>query len=259
MSNQTKIILHTSGSRQYRSIARHLAKNHLDKASFIIENLHNQIFDICYIQQPEKILFPLSEYTQEIHNYIALNNQIQFYFYVDFDMNHQELVGFLNQTNSKYICQSKYKERFKNSLFFDYLYDDDIYHPLENIQKNSKVAVSLSQNNDLNKSILENIIYPNLTEYDIVLFNNPKFVHPQNIGIYNEPDLNYIMNIFSYFVDIDKMFLLESFINNIPTITDTNILDALKEQRFDSSFQGSCLEYKCSQFVANHLVSFLGI
>lgn len=253
-----KILIHSGGQRHYRSIVRHLIKQNIN-ADLLIENTHNRLFDLCYINKPQICILPIIEYTQETHNYILSHDkEVKIYLYVDTVISNTSLLEFLNNSACFYICQKMYQQNLPNALIYDYLYDDDIYKPLAE-DRNNKIAVSLAKNNALNQEILSKIIYPNRVKYPIVLFNNPEFIHPQNVGIFNEPDLNYIFNTFQYFVDIDKEFILEAHINKIHTIVSHNIIESIEKENFDKSFTADVINYSCSKFVSDHLVSYLGL
>lgn len=255
-----KILTHVGGNRQYRSIIRSLSTLQNSNLSVQATNLHNNIFDTMYVYKPDILIYPLIEYTQEIHNYIEHNhNKHKIMLYIDMPVENTQLMQYLRNTKCSYILKNNTAPIENNVLFFDYIYDDTIYFKLNNVIRNSKIAVSLSHDNTKNQTILEPFIYPNSADYDIVLFNNPEFKHPQNIGIYNEADLNYILNSFKYFLDIDSEFEIESAATDIVWINNSNFLETIKNKDHTNSFQDTYHQYKCSDFVNNKLRPYLGI
>lgn len=255
-----KILAHIGGSRQYRSILRHISILNNDSINFIANSLHSKLFDTCYTQKPDIILYPGVEYTQEIHNFIVQNNKkVQIILYIDRPVQPVDLFKFWSDTGCKILSYNRSGSIADNLLECETFYDDSIFTTLPNLTRNTKIAVSLSIDNNKNNALLENMLYPNQKEYNLVLFNNPEFKHPQNIGIYNEPDLNYILNTFGYFIDMDQEFVLEAAVCGIKNldINHSNIIDALMNQQYIK--QTLTDQNKCSHFVNNELIRYMGI
>jgi hypothetical protein len=258
----TTILAHMGGTRKYRSILRHLYKE-LPKAVHA-DNLHNKIFDISYVKKPSILLFPISEYTQEIHTFISEKHRsIKPLIVIDKQVSQIEILGFLDrEASSKFIIDSQTKYTLPSSISYEYLYDDLIFHKLDNIDRNNKIAVSLSADNEKNHKYLDQHLFPTNSRIPgLVLFNNPEFKHPQNIGIYNEPDLNFILNTYSYYVDMDDDFGIEAEACQIKQINKEQALDeCIKNQSWDTKYSGHNFEeYKCSSFISNKLLPFLGL
>jgi hypothetical protein len=255
-----KILIHFGGNRKYRSIVRNLTKTNLSNTDFVIDNVHGKIFDLSYAQKPDMCIFTLDEYTQEIHNYIEANNKnTNIILYIESEIANQDLLKFFSYTNCRYICKKEFANKFKNSLSFDLIYDDTIFYPIKESARNGKIAISLSKDLDLNTNALKDLLYPNVPDHKIVLFNNPLFQHPQNVGIYNEPDLNYILNTFSYFVDMDEEFLLEATATDINILDKQNIMDNINNKNFNIQYKQNINEYKCTDILTNKIVPYLGI
>jgi hypothetical protein len=257
----TKFLVHNGGSRQYRSIIRYLQKL-IPNTHYAVNHLHNKIFDFAYVVKPDILIFPISEYTQEIHNYIEKNaNTIKTVLFIDIQVPQVELLNHLSKNNCRFILDSKIGYSLSNSISYDHIYDDQIFTRIEVGERNNKLAVSLSLDNGKNTKLLKDILYPNITKYPLVLFNNPEFKHEQNIGVYNESDLNYILNKFSYFMDLDGEFLIEAKVCGIPVLNEcSNTDEAIDNKNYNTIFDNTQIEqYKCSSFVENHLAPFLGI
>lgn len=260
-TSMKKFLIHNGGSRQYRSIIRHLQK-HIPPANYVVNQLHNRIFDIGYITKPDVLIFPISEYTQEIHNYIEKNiKKLRPIFFIDAKIPQEELLKHLSDNNCSFIIDSQTEYILPNSITYKYIYDDHIFYDMNLIERNGKLAVSLGMDNERNTKLLKDILYPHITKYPMVLFNNPEFKYEQNIGFFNEPDLNYILNQFSYFMDLDNEFLLEAKVCNIPVLNETNDTDnAIDKKNYNlTMLETSIEEFKCSLFVENKLLDFLGI
>jgi hypothetical protein len=256
-----KILVHSNGNRQYRSLIRHLSLLQSESISVQISNLHNNIFDTTYVFKPDILLYPFIEYTQEIHNYVEnYHNKHKIILYIDLIIENPNLVSYLSQTNCSFVVKNNTTQFNSKALTFDYLYDDTIYYMIPDIIKNNKVAVSLSNDNTKNKTILESYIYPNECEYPIVLFNNPEFKHPQNIGIYNEQDLNYVLNTYSYFVDIDREFELETAATNTLWLDGNHdFIEQIKHNQISNQFTKTHEKYRISNFMKEQLIPYLGL
>jgi hypothetical protein len=257
----TTILAHVGGTRKYRSILRHLYQ----KIPTVLhtDNLHNKIFDVSYVKKPSILLFPISEYTQEIHTFISEKYQnTKPVIVIDRSVSQPELLGFLQQSvSSNFIVDSQTQHNPAPALSYDYLYDDLIFHKLNNIERNTKIAVSLSADNEKNHKYLDQYLFPNNRISGLVLFNNPEFKHPQNIGICNEPDLNFILNTYSYYVDMDNEVGVEAAACNIIQLDKEQPLDeCIKNQLWDTKHSEQSVEqYKCSSFVSDKLLPFLGL
>lgn len=257
-----KILAHTSGNRQYRSLLRQLSVLDKNAVSIHATNLHNNIFDTTYLYKPDILLYPMIEYTQEIHNYIEnYHNKQKIILYIDMILDNTDLIRYLSHTDCLFIVKNNTTKIDSNKIIpFDYLYDDNLYFRLPNTSRNNKIAVSLSNDNIKNKNILESYVYPNKCEYPIVLFNNPEFKHPQNIGTYNEPDLNYVLNTYGYFIDIDREFELEAAATNIAWLSgEDNFIETIRNGTWFNRFQELYTQYAVTNFAKKQLLPFLGL
>lgn len=254
------VLVHNNGQRKYRSIVRHLSKKTQQDISFKIENVHQKLFDLSYVARPAAVVLPIVEYTQEIHNYIEqFHKTTKIFLYVDVSIGNDDLVQFLNQTNCSYICEKSINFQFNNRLEIDNLYDDALFYRIPHTKRNNKVAIALSADNKKN-DIIKDILYPKLQDYKIVLFNNPEFQSIQNIGIFNEADLNYILNTFSYFLDIDEEFIVEASLSdiNIISASSNDIIQDIKSQNFVKSLDTTKV-IKCSELINDIILPYLGI
>lgn len=245
------------GSRLYRSIIRHLKK----QTDCLVTRMHDQVYDTMYTTKANVIIYPISEYTQEIHNYLVdeANKNILFLLYIDRDIEQKELLDFLTKkTSTKYLIpkNTDYDLPINRVVYHEHIYDNHIYGYSESVQqKNGKVAVLLSSDDNQNHQYLDGQLLPYKNKYPIVLLNNPNFKHDQNIGICNEIDLNFILNTYSYLVDLDKEFLIEAQVCKIPVIdTSLSISDSIDQTKFLTSINNVI---DCETFVKNELIPFL--
>lgn len=249
----TRIMAHMGGSRQYRSILRHLHP-FVDNNNCLVANFHRNIFDNAYVFKPDIFIFPAMEYTQEIHNFVNDTQNIRVFLYLDTEVPQKELVDFWN-AKCQCIINGDFEPALSKSLRLKNIYDDNVFYDME-MERNDKIAVSLSGDMDKNNHALKNVLYPEYKNKKIVLFNNPQFQHVQNIGIYNEPDLNYVMNTYAAFVDIDNEFAIEADVCKIPKLDiSVNLLDAIENDRKITPQETE--KYKCSDFVKDQLLPYL--
>lgn len=248
------ILAHYGGNRKYISIIKHLKKQipHLN-----VESLHNKIYDICYIKKPKILLFPVVEYTQEIHTFFSeKHKEIDIILYVDIEIQQKDLKKYLTDICYRIIVDSnRVTEDNSSYVYAKNLYDEDIFRSLDIAQRNNKVAVSLSQDMSKNDKYLNDLLYPKEKELEVVLFNNPNYKNVQNVGIFNENDLNYILNTFGYFLDLDDEFIMES------SVVGCSILDKdkpIKESITNNDFvKISSDKYSIGSFVTNVIMPLM--
>lgn len=245
------------GSRLYRSIIRHLKK----QTDCLVAQMHDHLYDTIYTTKANIVIYPISEYTQEAHNYITDRDHknVSFVLYIDREVEQKELLDFLTKnTTTKYISSNNFSYNFTpdKSIIHQHIYDNHIYSKLDPIEsRNNKVVVLLSSDDDKNHRYLAGQLLPNKNKYPIVLLNNPNFKHDQNIGVCNEIDLNFILNKYSYLVDLDKEFLIEAQICSMPTVDISfSIQDSIDQMKFIPVIDNMT---DCETFVKNQMVPFL--
>jgi hypothetical protein len=248
------ILAHHGGSRKYLSILRHLKKN---IPSLQIEILHNKAYDIFYVQKPQIIFFPVNEYTQEIHTLFSEKHQlVKIILYIDVEIQQTDLKEYLFTMCSGFIIdQNKSDQKADKGVYIKDSYDSDIFKPIDIKNKNTKVAVALSNDLSKNDKYLKEILYPKEKELQIVLFNNPEYKHIQNIGIFNEADLNHILNTFGYFMDLDDEFTTEAHVVGCKVLDkNKSIKEAIKNKDF---LQLSTKAEPISNLVINTIIPYM--
>lgn len=197
--------------------------------NIIFDKLHGKLFGIYQKHQFSTLIWHMSEYTQELHDFIRdYSDIVKIYLVIDQDID-IKLAESINATNTNILLKNKTNNIFgRTACVFDNLYDHSIFYDME-LHRNNKTVVLLSRNNDKNIQLLYENIYPQ-TNKPIVVVNNPEFESPVNLGIFNYPDLANILNIFEGVIDLDQNYLLESQASNIKYYDISNnrsIVDAI--------------------------------
>ena len=245
-----KLLIHSTNNRIYFPIINKLASIN---EKCITGSLHNILFDTYHQHKPDLLMLPLEEYTQEFHDFIsALHEKIDIVIFCDNIQN--ELIPQFIQNKIK-IIQKNSETVLDTVLSYDKLYNEDIYKNL-NLKRNDKTLVMLSEDQEKNNSILENVLYPK-TKHKLCLINNHSFEHPQNIGVCNDNDTAYLLNTFGSFVDITNNFHLEAHACGINVLDDSDLLVNLEDHKYINSSY-SLQEYTVDTFVNQKLLPFIG-
>ena len=221
------LLLHHGGNNNYRCFCRNLLKYQGNQYNINLQILHGNLFAVFNSIKPHVVFLPTAEYTQEFHDFITeYYQQTQIVLLIDREVNQEPLIKFWADTRTKLVIDGKYVANYNKHTQISYqnLYDSDIFNN-QMLERNGKIATLLSDNNDYNHNILDNLLYPANSKSTLVLFNNPTFKHPQNVGIFNAPDLNVIFNTFSYVIDMDDKFTVEAAICDIPSLDLAKITD----------------------------------
>lgn len=259
-----KILTHHTGHSFYRSIVRNLVQHHSSKYDIDIQVFHRELFSIVHHTKPNVVLLPVAEYTQEFHDFITeYHKTISIILLIDRHVQNTELVRFWKDTNISLVVDERLSTIYANhkNIVYPRLYDNDIFYNT-NSARNQKIAVILSPDNDRNNSVLKNDwLYPENVTSPIVLFNNPSFKHPQNVGIFNNPDLNVVLNTFSYLIDIDDQFPIEAQVCGISRILVDQITEINNTATYvlqDPLIDAKDIEHRSHEFfVREKLLPFL--
>lgn len=193
----------------------------------ILANLHDTIFDFTYVNKPDNMIIPLHEYTEEFHSFVQSKHKETNIIVYCGQLEHNELQNFFSSEDIKTIRHSKASNN--KELCYEYLYDSTIFKNL-NYKRIDKTLIILSQDNEKNKSILNEQLYPN-SKLPICLINNPDFDHPQNIGTAYQIELAKLLNTYKNLIDIDQEFDLEAQACGIQNLRyDTGIESAITDQ-----------------------------
>lgn len=213
------ILVHkNSYTKTHTSILYSLIKN-IEKHHVI--NTHDKIYDLFYILEPEKIVLQGEEYSNEWHTFIAdetgNGKKLQVFITIDNnDTKHEQYMSLLRQiqnTNATFIIPKTLSKKLKEeniaikSIEYEYLYNSDVFHRLDNLEKNNKTLCIMSTDGScINK--IEDFLYPRSKE-KIVLINNSDVEHDQNIGLMFDTDLNLALNTYDSVIDLSNSYLAE--------------------------------------------------
>ena len=233
-----------------------------DKNSqMIFASLHGKLFSMYNQHKPNYLIWPVSEYTQELQDFITeYPVGIKIILIVDVAIPQDELNAFLNSRNNiAIVLNSNISTEYRNTISkYGRMYDDEVYHASD-IDRNDKIVTLLSTDNDKNHRMLDEIIYPkNKHDHKIVVLNNPQYESPVNLGTFNYHDLAAILNRFDKVIDIDKNFQLESQACGIKylDIDDENIIDAIDNNKYCKDVD-DLSQYTYNNFVLKHLWPYL--
>lgn len=259
----TTIASHDGLNNIVKAINKYLIKNiHDEKDTHLLfATLHGRLFSVYDQHKPDYLLWPVSEYTQELQDFITeYGNGIKIILIVDVVIPQEELNTFLNSRNNvAMIVDDGLATQYRNTIVrYGRMYDDEVYHTSD-LERNDKIVALLSTDNDKNHRMLDDIIYPNNKhDHKIVVLNNLEFESPVNLGIFNYIDLGLILKTFKGVLDIDKTFQLESQSCGIKyfDIDDGNILDAINNDKCCATID-DISKYTYSHFVQQELLPHL--
>lgn len=213
------ILIHkNSYTKTHTSIVYSLVKQ-IEKHHVI--NTHDKIYDLFYMLGPEKIVLQAEEYSNEWHSFIAdetgNGKKLQVFITIDNnDTKHDQYISLLRQiqnTNATFLVPKNLNEKLKEenikvkSIEYEYLYNSDVFHRLDNLEKNDKTLCIMSTDSSCINRI-EEVLYPRSKE-KIVLINNSEVEHDQNIGLMFDSDLNKALNTFGSVIDLSSSYLAE--------------------------------------------------
>lgn len=221
-----------------------------------IANIHQQLFDFVHINNIDNIILPIHEYSQEFHYFVQNNiktkNIILYFGHAD----HEDL--------RKYCVENKIGMIKNTAENLDYpfisyskVYDNTVFKPIESTTRNNKILIVLSQDNDKNKQLLDNSLYPT-NKLPVCLINNPAYEHVQNIGVAYQADLAIMFNTFEYLIDIDNSFALEAQACGIKNLSliNSNIIDTINEKSGMETVP-NLEEFSSDTFVKNKLLPLM--
>ena len=207
------ILLHDSQNIISKNINRLIIELTHQSHNVIMNTVHGNLFNIYQREKPEYIFLSASEYTQEFQDFLTdHSNDTNIFLFIDNDdhVQNKQLSEFWSSRSSMKIianknCQNKYTNCIAE---YDDMYDENIFYDRK-LQRNDRIAVILSNDNNKN-DILQEILYPNVFDHKLVVFNNPDFKSPVNLGILNSSDLSIVLNIYGAVLDMDQKLYLQA-------------------------------------------------
>lgn len=219
------------------------------KTTLLFHRFNGQLMHVYQTHKPNQVIWPISEYSQEIHDFISEYRECEVLLLMDAILNSEvDMDSFFNQCpNVKVVAQESHSSPYINCVAkYDRHYDSDTYSFLNNSTRNNKTLAILSIDNEKNK-ILDPIIYPN-TNNPIVAINNPDFVSPINVGIASPEHLSFMLNEYSSVIDLSNNYELECSACKINYIDySTDIVEAYNNSIFTDPIEN--LENKSYEYL----------
>ena len=250
------IVLNDGINSCCKSINKYIIENLKEECDIIFSKCHGKIFHIQQTHKPKLALWSASEYTQEFHDYISeYHSDITILLIVDIVVNNSQVVDFLNKTNVKIIQDSRCESGFQNIIAkYDNLYEDSVFVNT-NENRNDKILAILSGEDSANEK-LKAFLYPNNQNKKIVAVGNPRFDSLVNLGIFNSPDLAFILNRFQSVLDLSGKYRLESQACNIPYLDVSDIGKSIEDNVVLPEI-ANLPELTYKNFVSNHLLQYI--
>jgi hypothetical protein len=254
---KTKIITHiASGTGEYRSFLKNLYHSN-DVVDVSSTNFHGNLFEIYYQYKPDILIMCAGEYTQEFHDFISEHEKhLQIVLFIDVPINNTQLIDFWNNTSILGVGRKDYltKPLTNDKLFYNKLYDNTIFSKTDTENRNDKIAVILSKDDEINEKIIGPYLYP-ATKEKFVLFNSPTYKKFQNTGTLNAPDTCLVFNTYKCLVDLDNSYEIEASVCSINNIeTEGDLLENIKNgivKNIDINIEESSYDY----FIKNKFLS----
>lgn len=213
---KTTILINNGKHNCCKAINKYLLANLAVEYNIAFNVLHGQLFHLHQTLKPKMVIWSMSEYTQEFHDYIVEHSKdVVILLLADIPVNQTELINFIKNTNVKIILDQSTGTDLTSMAEYTELYEDGIFFDKKQ-KRNDKIIAILSGNNEDNH-ILHDVIYPE-TDHKIVAMGNSQFDSPINLGVFNLPDLADILNTFKSVIDLTGKFRLASQACNIPHI-----------------------------------------
>lgn len=253
------ILIHHSNEQEYNSIVHNLY-DHQHSLQIMLHNVNRHLFDIYNKYKPDIVMFPASDYSQEMHDFISeYSRNVKIIVIVNLKLDNPDLLKFLDDHSVWLIGQKNNIIAEKTpgrSLVYDSLYNDKIYSYFNHKIRNNKIAVILSDNDDNNIKFLVDILYPK-TKEKLCLFNSHTFKHPQNVGYLSPSDTNLVLNTFSKLIDITNSYSIEAQICKIENIElSDNLLGNINNSIIKPNIENTdTLSY--SYFITNQLLKII--
>lgn len=252
------ILINDARSNAAKSINKYLLEHFgQDKDYTVLFNVfHQRLYHAQQTKKPDIVVWAISEYTQEIHDYIVeFSSTVKIILLVDTPITQPDLIKFLDQSNVNIILDKKTNYQFSNPIAeYDNLYEDSLFFN-QNKEKNNKTLVLLSKNNEKNSEIIK---LPTEIEevYNIVAIGNPEYKSSINLGVFNYADLGNILAEFSTVVDIDNEYRLECQACGIPYAKIDDNFDIRNIASFEPDID-NLNESTYKHFVNNNIIPFI--
>jgi len=252
------ILINDARSNAAKSINKYLIEEFApdDNYDVLFNVFHQKLYHAHQTKKPDVVVWAISEYTQEIHDYIVeFSSTIKIILLVDTPITQADLIKFLNQSNVNIILNTNTKYEFSNPIAtYDKLYEDSLFFN-RNKDKNNKTLILLSSDNEKN---LEIINLPKEIDkvYNIIAIGNPYYESNINLGLYNYAELGDILSDFSVVVDIDNTYNLECQACGVASALIDKDFDITNITRFNPEIE-DIEQYTYKNFVTNNIIPFI--
>lgn len=170
----------------------------------------NNIYRLNDMHRADIYIFDGDSISNEISQFISefgpVNNKI--YIYHNYLPN-KDVIRYIKQAT--HIVNKDFYDEFKmyNNIIKlpENLINKDIYYNKNNIRSNNAIYF-LDLETSIPKS-LDPFLYPNKSDYRILLFNNHNIRHVQNMGLLSEYDKAEVLNESTYFI-VNKQYATEA-------------------------------------------------
>ena len=252
------ILINDARSNSAKSINRYLLQEFgTDTEYDVLFNIfHQKLYHVHQTKKPNIVIWAISEYTQEIHDYIVeFSSTVKIILLVDTPITQTDLIQFLNKSNVNIILDKKTQYEFSNPIAtYDRLYEDSLFFN-QNKDKNGKTLILLSRDNDKNLEII-NLPKEIETVYNVVAIGNPAYESTINLGLFNYGELGQILSDFSVVVDIDNDYSLECQACGIPSAVIDKDFDITDITSFKPETE-DIDQYTYKNFVNNNIIPFI--
>ncbi len=252
------ILINDARSNAAKSINKYLLEEFgLDENYDVLFNVfHQKLYHVHQTKKPDIVVWAISEYTQEIHDYIVeFSSTVKIILLVDTPITQNDLIQFLNQSNVNIILDTNTKYEFTNPIAtYSKLYEDSLFFDQKK-DKNNKTLILLSKDNDKN---LEVINLPKEIEQvcNVVAIGNPDYESNINLGLFNYAELGDILSNFSTVVDIDNNYNLECQACGVPSALIDEDFDITNITTFNPEIE-DIEKYTYKNFVTNNIIPFI--
>ena len=147
-----KIASHDGANNIVKAINKYLMKNlsTTKNIQMLFASLHGRLFSMYDQHKPDYLLWPVSEYTQELQDFITeYAVGIKIILIIDVVIPQEELNTFLNSRNNVVmIVDDNLATEYRNTILsYGRMYDDEVYQKSD-FKRNDKIIALLSSDND---------------------------------------------------------------------------------------------------------------
>jgi hypothetical protein len=104
------ILIHHSNEQEYNSIVHNLY-DHKDSLQIILANVNRNLFDIYNKSKPNIVMFPASDYSQEIHDFISeYSRSVKIIVVANIKIDNQTILNFLDDNSVWLVGKKKMKD-----------------------------------------------------------------------------------------------------------------------------------------------------